>query len=257
MKSCLVSVLFLLFISACSSAQKGYQVRSFIPDSLMIRRPTGTVVDPKVGPGGEDYASQPSPDSRFNCQDPEKLFEKTNLKRVRSCLSRANRDKKHPQKVHYRLVLDPAPIFELEEIEKEKSSCLQSVLPVIPVPREIVFQTESERELDQCLSSRIPIGADRVLGIQFPIQKVRLTLQFPLSQLPKNEKEMRQTLFGWALAPFFQGKEADERVIQATLVPKKFCVACLGVKKIYQNDPLSPYLPYEPQQIWPQMDPFQ
>lgn len=240
----------LVFAAACKHASKTtaavpepptprqvseYRLHKIIPYTLRMRRPPGPGANPKAGPGGADYHSDPLPDAHFDCEGAAWLFRELKLDQVRSCLA--------PLKsisVLYRVKWLPTPYLELD-LSDDTPACLKSVLAAIPVPREIFFQSNEDGRLE-CYSSRLQIESNEIAGFKMPIKKTSVKVDFPLVQPPKDDDETRALLLTWALTPFWD--RADGTLV-SHLVPSQICTACLGEKtKLGPTDP-------EPQ-TWPQ-----
>jgi hypothetical protein len=90
--------------------------------------------------------------------------------------------------------------MELQKTETTPA-CLVTLLPKIPTPRELVFQSQDESaEQDEpfCYSTRLNIEADEMLGEKMPKAKVDLQLRFPLSadDIANDEQLFRLLLTG-------------------------------------------------------------
>ncbi len=196
-----------------------YHLHRLIPYTLRVRRPTGEGANPKAGPGGTDYRSNPLPDSHFDCKDVASLFSETKLADVRACIAKVQSS----ARASYRLRRGATPYYELDESD-DAAACLRTALPLIPLPREIFFQSNEGDRL-ACYASRLPVEGDEVVGFKLPISKQALKLDFPLATQPRDDDETRMLLMSWALTPFWENNGAS---IKARLVPDSICVKCLG-----------------------------
>src|SRR3954467_6778781 len=86
--SLLLAPLFLFAAPGCSSASKHEKtVKNAIVRTIRVRRPQGRGADPKAGPGGEDYVSDPLPNETLDCEKPAALFRGFDLPKVRGCFT--------------------------------------------------------------------------------------------------------------------------------------------------------------------------
>lgn len=230
-----VSGAILAAVSACTHAPKSvatgpaqplpkqvsvYHLHKLIPYTLRVRRPASPGANPKVGPGGIDYRSEPLPDAHFDCETATWLFRELKLADIRSCLA--------PLKslsVSYRVKWLPVPYLELDAGD-ETPECLKSTLSSIPVPREIFFQSNEDDRLE-CYSSRLNIESNEIADFKLPIAKTAVKVEFPLLQPPKDDDETRMLLLTWALTPFW---DRSDGTLLSHLVPDTICGACLGEK---------------------------
>ncbi len=247
-----VSLLLTQFVSCKSAEVHEHEVRKLIPQTLRIRRPLVPGADPKASPGGPDYRSQPLPNSKFDCEAPRKIAEGLPLAAIRSCVTSLSIKKSVDAEllsVVYKLVRDPVPHLQLQDLE-EVPPCLVQTLPKIPVPREIFYQAESlgdvtpeTRRLD-CFASRLDIEADQWMGFKLPIAKLGVRVTFPpqnFDRAPDDDDEMRRLIMTWALTPFWDSSTASFR---AKVVPDTICRTCLGQSSMKKGD--------EPDlEVWP------
>lgn len=237
--SCLALCATLL--SSCSSSktknEKGeYQIRSLVPYNIHARRPPGLGADPSVTAGGVDYQSDPLPNEQFDCVNISELYKQLNLVNLRECFKSFEK----PVSVTYRLRRAPAPYFEIQK-EPPPPSCLKKLLPEIPVPREIFFQTTEVGQRFDCYNSRLPLEADEFLWVKMPLARKELVLRFPLGDVPSSDEKTHRLLLTWILAPFWEGKPP---AIQSKYVPQSICRSCMGEKEMIQES--SP-----PVELWP------
>lgn len=229
---------FLLCVSSsllgsCSSAvvydkdREIHKIHKVILSNLRARRPPSLPADPKADPGGEDYRSQPVPDSRFDCQPIRDLFKGVLLKELRECLSKTQQ----PITVFYRLRRMAQPYWRIEEDEEEVPACLKRALPEIPIPREIVFQSNDEGPM-QCYSARLDISSDELLSAKMPMDKWLLKISFPISDPYKDEEQALKLLTAWALSPFLN---LESREMNVRIVTEQFCKACIGEWEMFQQ----------------------
>lgn len=215
----------LLSLSGCASTPDyTARVERFLFPTLKIRRPEGASADPKVGPGGRDYRSEPLPNERWDCDAPGALFHEVDLETLRSCWSQSQRevsDSKEAIQVTYRLRSEAKPFLELLDPE-EAPPCLAQSLPRLPVPREIFFQSIERGDLE-CFSSRLDLEKNRYLGIGIPLSRWDLQVTWPPESVPKSTDELRKILLGWSLRPFW----TDEERLKVLYVPEHFCRKCL------------------------------
>lgn len=214
-------------------------------DHVHARRPSAAGAKPDVGPGGEDYVSNPRPGPSFDCVPMEALFSGISTSEAISCLASIQERKK----AVYRLKREPVPYYELqapEDIPALLPECLKKTIPRIPVPREIFFQSDAKKDLQgamECFSARLPIESDEVpaLGLKWPLLRTQLEIDFPLEVPPASSAMLIRLLATWVLTPFFEEESGE---LRSTLVPKALCRRCLGEKRLLG--------PHEPMPIfWP------
>lgn len=228
-------------LSCASSSQKAdtggregetwTNVEQMVLPSLYYRRPESIPADPLVGPGGEDYRSQPLPDARLDCKPARALFSGKNpidLEAVRSCLASI----KKPVEAVYRLRKDYRPALVLEKDEKKTPPCLVSSLSEIPVPREIVFQSPQIDGSLACYASGIRPENDRPIPFRWIKHGWELGVQLPLEENPENVEQTRLLLLSWALRPF-KTEAGDLFVVK--VVPDSLCRICLGDDARYRD----------------------
>jgi hypothetical protein len=205
-----------------------YHLHRFIPYTLRVRRPPGPGANPKAGPGGIDYRSDPVPDANFDCKEVAWLFKDLKLEDLRACIAHAKGGR-----AVYLVRRLPVPYLELQE-EDDMPACLKAVLATIPLPREIFFQSVEGDRL-ACYSTRLAIEANEVVGFKMPIDKAEVRLDFPMATQPKDDDEMRMLLMSWALTPFW---DHSNSTLTAHLVPDKICATCLGERTMLKpGDP--------------------
>ena len=234
--------LVLAYVGCAHKAPKNdHAVAKVLPSVIRIRRPPGEGADPQAGPGGVDYTSHPKPDAKFDCQPVAALFSAEQLKAVRDCLVSL----KAPMTVKYRLLRDAEPVLTLKDPTEQTPDCVKKDLARIPVPREIFFEGRtSEDEPLQCYSSRVPIEADRVLGMRLPKDRLEVEVALNKDLAGKNDAETLRVLAAWALAPFFTGKDGGGPYIPSKIVTDEICKKCLGEKDFgRKGEPPSGYWP--------------
>jgi hypothetical protein len=228
--------------SGCASAPKGLrQLHGVGIFDLKIRRPEGKGADPQAGPGGKDYRSETPVSDQLDCRPSNELLKDVPLQELRACLDLMKSELKDEVDVAYRLRRQAQPQLELIET-KSTPPCIKGALPVIPVPREIFFQSDEEGR-PECYSSRLPIEADEVLSRKMPIARTNLVLQFPLAEVPATDHELSTLIKTWILSLFFT--TTDPREISAWIVPKHLCAKCFGGYDFL----LKPFDP--PPALWP------
>ena len=224
-------------VSGCSGLRTAprheHQISHLIPYTLRVRRPPGPGADPRVGPGGTDYTSHPLPSANLDCETARELFANLDLAGLRTCLSSLK------SSVRYRLKRVDAPALELEGPE-HAPACLNALLPSIPVPREIFFQSEDEERL-LCYSSRLDIEANELAGFKVPSHRLDVRLDFPLLAPPKDDDETRRLLLSWAITPFWNETTSE---LPSHIVTDEVCRACLGEKNMIKPQD-------GPQASWP------
>ena len=238
-------LIFMTLCGACSHAPKEarrsdiYSLHQLIPSTLRVRRPGVAGADPKAGPGGSDYRTDPLPDARLDCKDDTWLFGEINLDALRSCIVQISAARSPALKVFYVVHRVPTPYLELE-VEKSTPACLVSGLPMIPMPREIFFQSTEGGRL-ACYSSRFQIEANEVAGFKLPIDQAGVTLEFPMLHPPKDVLETRKMLLTWALTLFWN---PSSKTLASHLATDSVCEVCLGERGMVRSmDP-------EPR-LWP------
>ncbi|MGK5082860.1 hypothetical protein WDW37_06115 [Bdellovibrionota bacterium FG-1] len=251
--------LFLLLGAwSCSSAgKKGvsdapsrgvapHAIHRLIPYTLRVRRPAGPGANPLAGPGGEDFTSHPLPDAKFDCEPPVAMFRDFKMNEIRECLKSVQKDPNQKStKIAYRLKRIDIPVMELENPESAPD-CVRKLLPNIPVPREIFFQSSEEGAL-LCYSARLDVEANEKMGIRLPTH--RLTVKVDLASLkiseipegPEGDAEWGMLLFAWAISPLWT---EQMRVLPSHIVPDYLCATCLGEKTMVK--PGGP-----PPKLWP------
>ncbi|HUP57964.1 MAG TPA: hypothetical protein VM598_10965, partial [Bdellovibrionota bacterium] len=148
MSRALACAVLLPVFAACSSAPPArypdgeHRLTSLILYNLQVRRPVGAGADPKAERGEPGWKSDPPPDAKLDCKPASELFASVDAPRLRKCLESL---KKGPLSVEYVLRREVQPDFALED-EAKAPACLRELIPRLPVPREIVFQAEEEKE---------------------------------------------------------------------------------------------------------------
>ncbi len=232
----LISGIFWLLVMelGCTSAPR-HEVTLYqlVPDSIRVRRPSGPGADPNAGPGGVDYQGQPLPNERLDCETMKWLFHELDLKAVQECFKSLSR----PVDVLYTLRREAVPFFLLEQSETDPL-CLRSSLEKIPVPREIIFQSNAVQtgmrggEPLDCYAARLPIEADQWMGIRLPKSRATLKIHFPLSKAPESPDEIVRLLASWVLAPLW---DDYTHALNSKIVPAHLCKQCIGEKEMYDT----------------------
>lgn len=250
---------FSCVFTACSGAsKKPYRVTSMIASTLAIRRPPGAPADPKSGPGGADYKSEPLPNAKLDCESGGTWLESLPLEKIRICLASI------PSGVEatYRLIRDAQPWLELQDPD-DAPPCLREELSSIPVPREIFFQHRSAGRIEEparerglspiqtnlardtangaalgCFNLRLPIEADRTMGFRLPVKKWALRIAFPLDAGVLGEAAISRLLTAWALTPLWVTDEGGE--VPVNWVPDSLCKRCLGPDRFIEKAPVDP-----------------
>ncbi len=229
-----------------ANPENEHWLRQLVVHTIHVRRPEGTPVDLKAYPWDAGYRASPRPDARFNCAPMGAMSAGFDLAAVRSCLKSIQPG----TSVTYKLVRGPRPELLLEGIPEPKPSpspepapspgsspkpspspepppvppCLVKVLPRVPVPREIVYQSAEEGRI-MCYSSRVEdstgLGADLVEA--FSTNRVVLRLNFPVWPMPDSDLKTAQWLVSLSLSPFLR-----EQGILGRILPDSQCQACLG-----------------------------
>ena len=144
---------------------------------------------------------------------------------------------KSPLSVKYRLIRDAEPVLVLKDPTEEMPACVKKDLATIPIPREIFFEGRmAEDEPVQCYNSRIPLEADRVLGMRLPKNQLEVTVELNQDLAVKGDVETVRVMGAWALSPFFTGKEEGGPSIPSKMVTDEICKKCLGEKEFRQKD---------------------
>lgn len=227
--------------AACTTATKErvprkiHAISQFVPYNVHFRRTSAKGADPFAGPGGTDYVSEVPPNERFDCEPIARLFRELDLAKIRGCLAGISEG----TEIQFHLKREPSPSFVLDENEKTPP-CFRNDLPVIPVPREIFFETIEESK-GVCYASRLNIEEDELFWVKMPIAKRALRLQLPLSEPPQTDEETILLLFSYAITPFWSG---TPRTLPSFYVPDSLCNACIGKKNRVNRSTL-------PAELWP------
>ena len=236
-------LIVLILLRNCASPPKNQRsIGQIWPDQLRVRRPLAAGATADTDAGGLDYTSRPLPNEKLDCESYEALFQKVDFKALRQCFA----DQTAVKDLDYRLQRLPAPELELMDPE-DAPTCIQKLLPSIPVPREIIFRAEEPTDAKpRCWSSRINIEADEILGVKLPGSALALHVGFPLVTVPQDDAEMKRLLGSWALTPFFRDLPggANGR-LRSQIVPDRLCDQCMGALRDTYHPPqgVSP--------IWP------
>ena len=199
-----------------------YHLHKLVPYTLRVRRPSVPGANPKAGPGGTDYRTDPLPDEHLDCHDTAWLLREVPLEPLRQCLMTVRKN----TSVNYSVRWLPVPRLELDEDSAEDAPCLRKTLPQLPLPREILYQSmESGRAA--CYSSRLAIESNEIAGFKLPMHRLEVRIALPLDrEVPVvTDEQLRAALMGWVLTPFWEGD-----TLPARLVPDAICRACLGEK---------------------------
>jgi hypothetical protein len=235
--------MLLLSSLGCSSAPPAkyadgeHRLGTLVLYNLQVRRPVGPGADPSAEQGEPGWKSDPLPDARLDCKPATSLFVSVSAPRLRSCLESLQ---KKQSSVEYALKREVQPIFALED-EAKAPPCLKELIPRLPVPREIVFQAEEEKEL-RCFTSRLDLDAEKVFGVKLPFNRYRLKLEFPLARVPSRDRDIVHLLMSWVITPFFR---QDPREIVARPVPEAICARCFEGSRLYK--------PWEVPGYWPEI----
>lgn len=245
-----LSVLVGLFGAGCARAPKALPREGLALDNkpyavnqilggvqwIRVRRPAAESADPKAGPGGSDYRATPAPDERLDCQSLETLLQPVVSDALVSCLQTLNTqfgaEGAEAREFGYRLVRETQPKLELQDAD-EAPECLKTVLPSIPVPREIFFMVRDRQDRLACLSSRVPMDAGDFLGVRLPAKGVEVRLKFPDPNLPKDRAAAGRWLQAWVMTPYFYFEQ--DHKIQGKYVPESICGQCFGDRMILEK----------------------
>jgi hypothetical protein len=230
-----------------------HQIDRALITHFMIRRPPGAGADPMMDEGGEGYEANPKPDVNYDCREPATLLEGISPGAVRDCfrkhselIANAKDGSGVMREAEYRLERSDQPklVLQEEETKGQPVSCLKKVLPVIPVPREIIYQAEPLEW--SCFNSRVNIEANDLLGIKMPTKKWAVRLVFPLTEIPKDDAAMTRQLLAMALTPLLDPESPTQ--FKSKVVPNAICKRCFGKKRLYSKD--GPYHDDPPPTWW-------
>ena len=229
----------LVFFDGCSSTGRDggneHEIQKVFINKMRVRRPLGEGADPKAGPGGLDYRSDPLPNERLDCETLTTMFEGVDLRGLRACFAKLTAE---TPAVSYRLRREHRPYLELENPD-DAPACLRLELLRIPVPREIVFQSP-EKGHYTCYSARVDLEANQLWGgLKVPTDRLSILMRFPLTKHPSNDEETVRVLAAWALTPIWkEGSGKKGRQLSAKIVPDRLCRRCLGEKDfLSEGDP--------------------
>ncbi len=223
-------------LAGCASTPKTVKkIRGIHLSTLRLRRPLGVGADPDVGPGGEDYQSKPRPDAQFDCKTPKEIYAAFNAEAIAECFASIA----EPTVLKYELKRRVAPELVLENSD-DLPKCVVETLSVIPVPREIFFQSSDLSPL-ACYSARVDLEADEFLSAKVPNAGLRVELKLPLDQTLEDATELTNFILRLSLRPYFNGKRFE---IDARPVPESVCRQCIGEKNVLKNV-------LEPAPVWP------
>ncbi len=235
-------LLFLLLIGGCSSIamQSDRSVQRIFWENLHFRRPTLSGADPQAQStldGG--YLRTTKVSATLDCEPIKSLFKEVDFALLRSCLVQLSK-LQSAKEIYFELVRDVMPYLKLKD-SKEVPECVRQSMSVLPVPREIVYQT-NEGGVLSCYSSRIPLAEEELIGIEAFLFKARLKITLPIAHLPDGDQELTDLLTTWVIAPFY--RDGDQQLLGA-LVPDSACGVCMNRSSI------SPHVQSVPP-MWPQ-----
>ncbi len=246
--------ILMLLLCSCASGEKkeGKLIKSFYLPTLHSRRVAWAPANPMAIEGEKGYRSEKSPDAKWDCVPFDDLLKAINWKELGPCLHvlnegfKANPEPKAPlvfPTLRYYFKRDPAPQLELQIADPAKDpekamemsgprECIKKVLPLMLVPREIVFQAaEDPKDPVTCYTSKLNI--EREDFIVWEKNRAELVIKFPFMSLPDSEDELRALVKSWALAPLWEnGLKQD---ILAKPFPSTMCRACMGEKNMIKD----------------------
>ena len=223
----IVMMLFvlLLLIGGCSSAamQLDRSVQGIFWENLHFRRPTISGADPQAQSTlDEGYLRTTKVSATLDCEPIKSLFKEVDFALLRSCLVELSK-LQSAKEIYFELVRDIMPYLKLKD-SKEVPECVRQSISVLPVPREIVYQTNEKGSLS-CYSSRIPVADEEFMGINAFLFRTRLTIRLPLPQLPGNDRELVNLLTTWVITPFY---DDNGQHLLGELVPTSTCAVCMS-----------------------------
>ncbi|MCC7441599.1 MAG: hypothetical protein IT285_08200 [Bdellovibrionales bacterium] len=262
-----------------------YALDRIVPSALRVRRPPGPGADPKAGPGGPDFVSQPNyPDERLDCRSIDEFLPDEKLKPMFECLASLPPG----LKVRYELLRGPVP--ELKALPREEwneevapapvaavppasggepppdaaaspeegappplAPCFAEHWAKLPVPREVFYVAELERVRGdwggehgyECFATRLDVEAGKLLGAEIPGSEWHLVLQLPPDPPVADLPGLRRMLMGVVLTPLFRAEGSADKV-RGRLVPERLCEECFGSRASVLPERRPPF----PQQ-WP------
>ncbi len=227
----IVMMLFvlLLLIGGCSSSalQLDRSVQGIFWENLHFRRPTISGADPQAQSTLEEgYLRTAKVSATLDCEPMKFLFKSVDFALIRSCLADLSK-LQSVKEFHFELVRDIMPYFKLDDSD-EVPACVTQSMSVLPVPREIVYQTNEKGSLS-CYSSRIPVADEEFMGIKAFLFRTRLTIGLPLPHLPGNDRELVDLLTTWAITPFY---DDNGRHLLGEMVPTSTCGVCMNRSQI-------------------------
>lgn len=246
-------------ISGAERKRNEHFIHKLVAQNMSVRRPGVRGALPKAEKGEAGYLSETLPNAKLDCVTLKELFKEIKVKEVRQCIANlfeAPKSSPSPgagelidleeapeRPLSYTLyyVLDRtfSPSLVLED-DSELPPCIKEVLPRIPVPREIFFQSTEEGKL-QCYSARLNVEANQMAEVRLPMAKVKLKIVLPLKPTPSTDEEWMMQLAAWVLTPFF---DSSKKTLRCVIVPDGFCMACLGERNVIKaTDP--------PPVLWP------
>jgi|GEM_PF-3112610 len=233
--------------------KKMHEVSVVLYDALRYRRPLHTAAEGDAGPGGVEFRTVERADLQtLDCITPESLLKQSPTaggitpERVKACFDSIQ----SPVEVHWRLRREVQPFWELIEEEGPVEeggtpACIRELFPVLPLPREIIFEGMSRENLRSCFSSSPDWERDRLWGFKMQfLSKQDLVVAFPfdfegLGETP--EGRLESLLAAWTLAPFLVPDEQEKRFIPAVVVPDALCFRCVGKEVLTRiRDPKRP-----------------
>jgi hypothetical protein len=262
MRFCLVGLFLALelltgiVLSGCSSVNQVEleNSRAWIDKMVLVnlhyRRPPGAAADPKAGPGGVDYQSQPLPNSHIDCEPFEKLFRGLRLSEIRACLGSANLNAQDFILTYsVQKSIQPQLVLHKEEVKPnhpQRPECLDRLLSVIPVPREIYFQgvRTGHREELGCFAAGLPPDGSGVLGTRLASESTDLWVRVPPEKPLKSDQDVQLLLLSWSLRSFWK---LDRNQMEARVVPDRLCRLCIGESQLVSSGP--PAVP-----LWPTLE---
>ena len=229
-------------LTSCSTAgmpeYENYQhhLKHLAIDTLHLRRPSGEPGVDRLYPDEKGYRSEVPPGPNFDCAEGDGWLLSIATPALYQCLSGSVR----LGIARYRLDRNLQPELVLVDPE-EAPACVRELLPRIPVPREIVFQSDEEGSELSCYNARLDLDEGKVFGVVNPLKRTYLQLDFPLRPLPEDPLQFRRVLLTWALLPFLTPEEPREFV--AKVVPRALCQVCFGKQRLLDARDLPVYWP--------------
>ncbi len=179
--------------------------------------------------------------SNLDCESLKDFYRNIDFRSLRGCLLNSS-ELQNSRVADYDLKREKAPFLEIIEDKNLSPSCLKQFLSQIPVPREIIFQTQEEGRLN-CYHAQIKVFEDSLLGIPAFFSRVHLHIDLETSQIPRTDEDWVFLLGTWSITPFFEEK-AGERVLFSNRLPSDICSQCIGEKNLFHEKDILP-------QLWP------